>query len=70
LLLKRQSAHILTAGNYLVVMLKNVFRPRVPTRRTKVPDRPEWIHEIKNDGYRLIIQRDGRRMRSVYAQRP
>jgi ATP-dependent DNA ligase len=35
-----------------------------------VPDRPEWIHEIKNDGYRLIIQRDGRRMRSVYAQRP
>ena len=29
----------------------------------KVPDRPEWIHEIKHDGYRLIIQRDGKRVR-------
>jgi len=70
LLVKRQSARILTACNYLVVMLKNVFKPRVPTRGTKVPDRPEWIHEIKHDGYRLIIQRDGRRMRAVHAQWP
>ena len=28
-----------------------------------MPDRPEWLHEIKHDGYRLIIQRDGRRVR-------
>jgi bifunctional non-homologous end joining protein LigD len=28
-----------------------------------VPDRPEWLHEIKQDGYRLIIQRDGSRVR-------
>jgi ATP-dependent DNA ligase len=28
-------------------------------RGTKVPDRPEWIHEIKHDGYRLIVQREG-----------
>jgi hypothetical protein len=55
LLLKRQSARILTACNYLVVKLKNVFKPRVPTRGTKVLDRPEWIHEIQHDGYRLII---------------
>jgi bifunctional non-homologous end joining protein LigD len=34
-----------------------------PTRGTTVPDRPEWIHEIKHDGYRLIIQRDGKRVR-------
>ena len=26
-------------------------------------DHPEWIHEIKHDGYRLIIQRDGKRVR-------
>jgi hypothetical protein len=37
--------------------------PCIPTRGTKVPDRPEWIHEIKHDGYRLIIQRDGTRVR-------
>ena len=23
----------------------------------------DWIHEIKHDGYRLIIQRDGQRVR-------
>ena len=28
-----------------------------------MPDRPEWIHEIKHDGYRLIVQRDGKRVR-------
>ena len=26
-------------------------------------DRPEWLHEIKHDGYRLIIQRDGKSVR-------
>ena len=30
---------------------------------TKVPDRPEWLHEIKHDGYRLIVQREGKRVR-------
>jgi ATP-dependent DNA ligase len=28
-----------------------------------VPDRPEWIHEVKHDGYRLIVQREGKRVR-------
>jgi bifunctional non-homologous end joining protein LigD len=28
-----------------------------------VPDRPEWILEIKHDRYRLIVQRDGKRVR-------
>jgi bifunctional non-homologous end joining protein LigD len=34
-----------------------------PTKGAKVPERPEWIHEIKHDGYRLIVQRDGKRVR-------
>ena len=29
----------------------------------KVPAGPDWIHEIKHDGYRLIVQRLGRRVR-------
>ena len=42
-------------SDYLTVM---------PLKATKVPDRPEWIHEIKHDdGYRLIVQRDGERVR-------
>ena len=32
-------------------------------RGTKVPNRRESIHEIKHDGYRLIIQRDGKCVR-------
>jgi ATP-dependent DNA ligase len=27
------------------------------------PSSPLWIHEIKHDGYRLIVQRDGKRVR-------
>jgi ATP-dependent DNA ligase len=44
-------------------MYKSAFEPCIPTKATKVPDRPEWIHEIKHDGYRLIVQRDGQRVR-------
>jgi bifunctional non-homologous end joining protein LigD len=39
------------------------FDPCIPTKAPKVPDRPEWIHEIKHDGYRLIVQREGNRVR-------
>ena len=39
------------------------FEPCIPTKAAKVPDRPEWLHEIKHDGYRLILQRDGARVR-------
>ena len=31
--------------------------------RHKVPARPDWLHEIKHDGYRLIVQREGERVR-------
>jgi bifunctional non-homologous end joining protein LigD len=39
------------------------FEPCIPTRATKVPAGPDWIHEIKHDGYRLIVQREGKRVR-------
>ena len=48
---------------YLSQLPKSSFESCIPTRGTKVPDRPEWIHEIKHDGYRLIVQRDGKRVR-------
>ena len=31
----------------------------------KVPDRPEWIHEVKYDGFRLRVERDGDRIRLI-----
>jgi bifunctional non-homologous end joining protein LigD len=35
--------------------------PCIPTRTSKSPVGPKWVHEIKHDGYRLIARkRDGR----------
>ena len=39
------------------------FEPCLLTPSTKVPDSKNWIHEIKHDGYRLIVQREGMRVR-------
>jgi bifunctional non-homologous end joining protein LigD len=44
-------------------MRNGEFLPCLPTRATKVPAGPDWLHEIKHDGYRLIVQRDGKRVR-------
>src|SRR5215211_758913 len=44
-------------------MRKFEFLPCIPTRGTFVPAGPDWLHEIKHDGYRLIVQREGGRVR-------
>ena len=44
--------------------MKCPFKPCIGTKAARVPDRHECIDEIKHDGYRLIIQRDGRRERT------
>ena len=33
----------------------------LPTKGDTVPTGPDWIHEIKYDGYRLLVIRDGAR---------
>jgi ATP-dependent DNA ligase len=43
-------------------MLK-VFEFCIPTRGTEVPAGREWLHEIKYDGFRLRVERDGDRVR-------
>jgi bifunctional non-homologous end joining protein LigD len=35
----------------------------LPTKGDTVPTGPDWIHEIKYDGYRLLVIRDGARVR-------
>jgi bifunctional non-homologous end joining protein LigD len=38
-----------------------IIEPCIPTRVSKPPVGPQWIHEIKHDGYRLLARkRDGR----------
>jgi hypothetical protein len=43
--------------------MRTTFLPCLPTRGTSVPATPAWLHEIKYDGYRLIVQREGDRVR-------
>jgi ATP dependent DNA ligase domain len=33
--------------------------PCIPTRAYKAPAGPGWVNEIKHDGYRLQVRRDG-----------
>ncbi len=37
--------------------------PCQPTKAAKPPTGPLWVHEIKHDGYRLMVRRDGSRVR-------
>lgn len=37
----------------------------LPTSGKAVPAGPEWLHEIKFDGYRLRLERDGNRVRLI-----
>ena len=40
-------------------MPKRVYEPCLPTVATQVPTGSEWLHELKHDGFRLLIHRDG-----------
>lgn len=44
-------------------MRNTTFEPCIPTPSKQVPVGPDWIHEIKHDGYRLIVQREDKRVR-------
>ena len=44
-------------------MPNSAFQPCIPSRGTTVPTGTDWVHEIKHDGYRLIVQKDRQRVR-------
>ncbi|MET4423246.1 ATP-dependent DNA ligase [Bradyrhizobium sp. JR18.2] len=37
----------------------------LPTKGIAVPDGSDWLHEVKYDGYRLRLERDGDRVRLI-----
>ena len=39
------------------------IEPCLPSKVARPPSGPLWVHEIKHDGYRLIMRRDGARVR-------
>lgn len=40
-----------------------VPKPSIPTKAAVPPAGPHWIHEVKHDGYRLMVHRDGKAVR-------
>jgi bifunctional non-homologous end joining protein LigD len=61
--------HVPVASGYLTWMLPRRIRadgfvePCIPSRAPKPRSGPGWVHEIKHDGYRLIVRRDGTAVR-------
>jgi bifunctional non-homologous end joining protein LigD len=45
--------------------MQRTFDFCIPTKSTSVPTSPDWLHEIKYDGYRLRLERDGGRVRLI-----
>jgi ATP-dependent DNA ligase len=45
------------------VMSPDFVPPCIPTRAVKPPAGPDWVHEIKHDGYRLQVRRVGDQVR-------
>jgi ATP-dependent DNA ligase len=38
--------------------MSKAFEFCISTKGTKLPTGPEWLHEIKLDGYRMRVERD------------
>jgi ATP-dependent DNA ligase len=54
----------LAPNTYLQPMLKS-FEFCLPTNGNKVPAGREWFHEIKQDGFRIRVERDRDRVRLI-----
>ena len=39
------------------------IEPCLPSKVVRLPSGPLWVHEIKHDGHRLMVRRDGSRVR-------
>jgi ATP-dependent DNA ligase len=38
------------------------IEPCLPSKVARPPFGPLWVHELKHDGYRLMVRRDGARV--------
>jgi bifunctional non-homologous end joining protein LigD len=47
----------------LVVRADGFVDPCIPSRAPKPPSGPDWVHEVKHDGHRLIVRRNGEAVR-------
>jgi ATP-dependent DNA ligase len=57
-------ARLLTYPPAMVLQRPSGFiEPCLPSKAVRPPSGPLWVHEIKHDGYRLMVRRDGLRVR-------
>jgi len=49
--------------NQSLVKPAGFIAPCLPTNATSVPLGPQWVHEIKHDGYRLLVRKSRERVR-------
>lgn len=42
---------------------RGFIAPCLPSKAARPPSGRDWVHEIKHDGYRLMVRRDGARVR-------
>jgi bifunctional non-homologous end joining protein LigD len=47
----------------LVVRADGFVDPCIPSLAHNPPSGPDWVHEVKHDGYRLIVRRNGEAVR-------
>lgn len=45
------------------VLPASFIQPCISVEASKVPSGPGWVHEIKHDGYRMQVRKDGDRVR-------
>jgi bifunctional non-homologous end joining protein LigD len=61
-----------TAGRYFErmgsqrILPPGFVSPCIPTLAVKPPAGPGWVHEIKHDGYRLIVRRKNGILKTFY----
>ena len=46
-----------------MILRRGFIEPCQPSKAARPPTGPLWVHEIKLDGYRLMVRRDGARVR-------
>ena len=47
----------------MIVRRTSFIAPCQPSKAARPPSGPLWVHEIKHDGYRLMVRRDNQRIR-------
>lgn len=45
------------------VLPASFIQPCISVEAAKAPSGPGWLHEIKHDGYRMQVRKDGNRVR-------